>query len=43
MLHGKGGGNRESSGTFMFNTNYCEIEIRVEQGKVIKILNIMKQ
>ena len=42
MFHMKGGDSRESSGTFMSNTNYQELKISVEQGKVVTTLNIIK-
>ena len=42
MLHRMGGGSREGSGTFMFNTYYQGIEISVEQGKVVTTLSKFK-
>jgi hypothetical protein len=42
MLHVKGGGNREGSGTVMSNTKCQELKIRVEECRVVTTLNIIK-
>ena len=41
MLHKKGGGNKIRSDT-MFDMNYQELKINVEQGRVVTTLNIIK-
>ena len=39
--YNEGGGSREGSGTFMSKTNYKELKISVEHGRVVTTLNII--
>ena len=41
-FHNKGGGSREGSGIFAFNTNCQELKISVEKGRVVTTLHIIK-
>ena len=40
--YNKRSGSREGSGTFMSNTNCHKIKMRVEQGRLVTTLNIIK-